>query len=346
VCVLLKGCVQCAAQQRTTEDVCNAKLLYIQRMKSNQDRLTLMQTFIRIVEAGSLSAAAAQMNTSQPTISRRLQSLERSLGLALLQRSTHAMQLTDAGSRYYTRARDLLAGWSEFESDLRGSVEEAQGHLRVVVPHAFGQHQLVGPLTDFLQRYPKITVEWLLHDTAPNFIEEGVDCAIRIGGQPDPSSVAIQIAEVPRIIVCAPSLLAGRTPPESPDELNALPWLALRPYYRKEIVLHNTHGAEQTLAIAPRISTDSLYALRSAMLRGVGIAVCSAWVVEDDLASGKALQLLPDWRAAALPVYLTYPYAAFYPARLRAFIDLMRHSLGGLPWHGEVLRADASEPAR
>ncbi|MEN3068379.1 LysR family transcriptional regulator [Uliginosibacterium sediminicola] len=315
-------------------------------MKANQDRLTLMQTFIRIVEAGSLSAAAAQMNTSQPTISRRLQTLERSLGLALLQRSTHAMQLTEAGSRYYERAHKLLAGWSEFESDLRGSVDEPQGNLRVVVPHAFGQHQLVGPLTDFLQRYPKISVEWLLHDTAPNFIEEGVDCAIRVGGQPDPLSVAIKIAEVPRIIVCAPSLLADRPVPTSPGELSPLHWLALRPYYRKEVTLHNSKGEQETLSITPRISTDSLYALRSAMLRGIGVAVCSAWVVEDDLASGNAIQLLPDWRAASLPVYLTYPYAAFYPARLRAFIELMRNSLGGLPWRGEVLRADAGESAR
>ncbi len=115
-------------------------------MKIAFDRLSLMQTFIRIVEAGSLSAAAAQINVTQPTISRRLQTLERSLRLTLLYRSTHGLQLTEAGARYYTRAKELLLSWSEFESDLGRAVDDVRGTLRVVVPHAFGQHQLVGPL--------------------------------------------------------------------------------------------------------------------------------------------------------------------------------------------------------
>ena len=110
------------------------------------DRIELIQTFVRIVQAGSLSAAAAQLGTTQPTISRRLQLLERSLGLRLLQRSTHAMKLTEDGERCYERALDLLAGWESFEFDLRGAATQASGSLRVVVPHAFGQKQLIGPL--------------------------------------------------------------------------------------------------------------------------------------------------------------------------------------------------------
>lgn len=107
-------------------------------MKPSLDRLALMQTFVRIVEAGSLSAAALQMNATQPTISLRLKALEASLGLTLLHRTTHAMTLTEAGARYFERAKDLLAAWGEFESGLRGVIDEPQGMLRVVAPHAFG----------------------------------------------------------------------------------------------------------------------------------------------------------------------------------------------------------------
>ena len=102
----------------------------------------LVETFVRIVDAGSLSAAARALATTQPTISRRLKALEKSLGVRLLQRSTHAMKLTDDGMRCYTRAKELIAGWQEFESEIRGAVDEPVGMLRVVAPHAFG-HQLL-----------------------------------------------------------------------------------------------------------------------------------------------------------------------------------------------------------
>lgn len=312
-------------------------------MKQAPDRLSLMQTFIRIVEAGSMSAAAAQMNATQPTVSRRLQALERSLGLKLINRSTHAMALTEAGARYFERAKGLLGAWNEFEADLRGAVDEPEGLLRVVAPHAFGQHQLVGPLTEFLARYPKVSVEWLLHDMPLNFTEQGIDCAIRVGPVNDPSVVALKIAEVPRIAVAAPSLLGNAGGITQPEDLAALPWLSLSPYYRNEITLRDQGGAERTLAIRPRMHTDSLYALRSAALLGVGAAVMSRWVVEEDLASGALVHLAPAWKAAALPVYLMYPYAPFYPAKLRRFVDVMRRSLGDLPW-GDKLPATEDMP--
>jgi len=296
-------------------------------MKIPSDRLSLMQTFIRIVEAGSLSAAAAQINATQPTISRRLQALERSLRLTLLHRSTHGLQLTEAGARYYARAKELLLSWSEFESDL-GRADEVQGTLRVVVPHAFGQHKLVDPLVTFLAAHPHVTVEWLLHDTTPNFIEEGIDCAIHVGDVSAPSVVAIRLGEVLRIVVASPTLVAGREGLDRPERLADLPWVALAPFYRHEVRLRRGCGEEYGLAIQPRIVTDSLYALRSAVLQGVGAAIASAWVVRDDLASGALVQLVPDWQAPAIPVHLLYPYARFYPAKLRRFVDVMRDSMG------------------
>jgi DNA-binding transcriptional LysR family regulator len=110
--------------------------------------MMLVETFVRIVDAGSLSAAARLLATTQPTISRRLKALEKSLGVRLLQRSTHAMKLTDDGMRCYARAKELIAGWQEFESEIRGAGDEPVGLLRVMAPHAFGQQQLVAPLAD------------------------------------------------------------------------------------------------------------------------------------------------------------------------------------------------------
>ncbi|MDR6772540.1 LysR family transcriptional regulator [Azospirillum sp. BE72] len=292
---------------------------------TGSDRIALLETFVRIVEAGSLSAAAAQLGSTQPTVSRRLQQLERVLGVRLLQRSTHRMALTDDGSRCYERAKDLLAGWQMLESDVRGADDRPSGHLRVVAPHAFGQQQLIGPVADYLQRYPRMTVEWLLHDRMPDFIGEGIDCAIRVGEVGDPSVIALRLGEVPRIAVASPALLDGRPVPAHASDLADLPWLALRTFYRDEVTLtHAETGEAVSFPIRPRMSTDGLQAIRNAALRGLGAAIASEWALVDDLATGQLVHLAPDWRAAPLPVHLVYPPARHQPARLRRFIDAMR----------------------
>lgn len=291
-------------------------------------RFELMETFVRIVESGNLSAAAAQLHTTQPTISRRLQALERSLGVRLLQRSTHTMRLTVDGERCFKRAKELLASWASFEADVRGAQEEPEGLLRVAVPHAFGQQRLVEPLVRYLNDYPRVSVEWLLQDDVRDFISKGIDCAIQVGEPNDPAVVAIRLSKVPRIVVGSPMLLKGGRIPQHPDELAALPWLALRTYYRTELTLtHEETHETRRIAIAPRISTDNLYALRSAAVLGMGACVSSAWLIAGELADNRLVQLAPKWQAQALPVYLIYPHAQFYPSRLLRFVALMREAV-------------------
>ncbi|WBV43438.1 LysR family transcriptional regulator [Pseudoroseomonas cervicalis] len=292
------------------------------------DRIELLRSFLRIVEAGSLSAAAAQLGTTQPTISRRLQQLERLLGLRLLRRSTHGLALTEDGERCLAHAREVLDGWSVLEETLRGSREGASGLLRVQAPHAFGQDQLIAPLAEFLAAHPEVSVEWRLQDRMPDFIADGIDCAIRVGWVEEPSVVAVRLADVPRIVVAAPGLWGDGPPPED-EALRDLPWLALTTYYRDEVTL-TREGAALRFPIRPRLGTDSLHALRAAALAGLGAAIVSAWAVAEDLRLGRLVQLAPDWRAAPLPVSLVYPAGRLQPARLRHFIALMRERMPGL----------------
>jgi len=294
----------------------------------NPDRIELLQTFVRIVEAGSLSAAAAQLATTQPTISRRLQALERALGARLLRRSTHTMTLTEDGERCLERARRLLSDWHEFESDLKGQGEQPTGRLRVVVPHAFGQQHLIAPLADYLRRTPGVDVEWLLHDRRPDFVAEGVDCAIQVGPVAEPGVVAVRLAEVPRVVAAAPGLLDPARLPGEPAALAALPWVGLRPYYRDEVALRPVAGGDvRRFAIRPRVETDNLFALRAAAVAGIGVGLFSAWLVADDVAQGRLVHLVPAWEGEPLPVHLVYPYARFHPARLRRFVEAMRTAM-------------------
>ncbi|WP_413774307.1 MULTISPECIES: LysR family transcriptional regulator [unclassified Klebsiella] len=296
-------------------------------MKRNEriDRVELMRTFIRIVESGSLSAAARQLETTQATISRRLQSLEALLGAKLLLRSTHAMKLTDDGERAYQHARQVVDAWLALEDALQLTEEQPVGTLRVRAPHAFGQQQLLMPLVGFLARYPQLSVEWMLHDRAVDFISDNIDCAIRVGAEVDPATVSVLLAEVPRCTVASPQLLAHYPTIAGPSQLSALPWIAISTFYQHEVVLHHVErGLSENIAIAARLSTDSLYVAKNAALAGLGAAVVSSWTVEEELANGTLVELLPEWQAAPLPVHLVYPWARYYPARLRTFLNLMR----------------------
>jgi DNA-binding transcriptional LysR family regulator len=293
------------------------------RMTTSADRLSLMETFVRIVEAGNLSAAAKQLGTSQPTVSRRLRALESSLGVRLLQRTTHAIQLTEAGQSYFARAKDFLADWEGFEAKLRGADDVPEGVLRVVAPHAFGQQQLVPSVFEYLRRYPQMTVEWRLHDGPLRLVEDAIDCVIRVGAVKEESVVARKIFEVPRIVVASPEVTSGRALTR-PAQLAQLPWLALVTYYRNTVRLENERGAVTSLPIRPRFVTDSLFALRNAVNAGLGAAIVSAWVVTEDIAAGRLVHLAPRWHAQPLPVYVVYPQARFYPAKLRKFIEIVR----------------------
>jgi len=302
------------------------------KLPQSTDRLALLQTWVRIVEAGSLSAAAQQLGTTQPTVSRRLQLLERQLGLRLLQRSTHAMKVTEDGQRCYEHAKALLERWDAIESDLRGVQDAPRGLLRVLAPTVFGQQQLMPPLVEYLRRYPEASVEWRLQDRLPDFISEGIDCAVRIGPVDEPGVVAIRLAELPRIVVAAPGLWGDGPPPETPQALARLPWLALSTFYRDEVTLYPCGAGEaQRFAIQPRLSTDHLHALCQAALAGLGVGIASTWAVADALDQGRLVQLAPQWRAPPLPISLVHPPGRWQPARLRAFIALMREHLPRVP---------------
>ncbi|MFL7843565.1 LysR family transcriptional regulator [Raoultella ornithinolytica] len=308
------------------------KRLYVSRiekmiMKRQEriDRIELMRTFIRIVEAGSLSSAARQLETTQATVSRRLQSLESMLGSRLILRTTHAMKLTDDGERCYQHARQVVDAWLALEDEMSIADERPVGVLRVRAPHAFGQQQLLGPLVSFLQRYPQLAVEWMLNDKTVDFLSDNIDCAIRVGAEVDPATVSVLLAEVPRSLVVAPELLSHYPALAIPQDLSRLPWVAISTFYQHEVELqHQEDSRELSFGIVPCLSTDSVYVARNTALAGLGAAIVSSWAVTEDIAAGRLIEPFPQWRASPLPVHLVYPWARYYPTRLRKFLDLMR----------------------
>ena len=294
------------------------------------DRVELMRTFVRIVETGSLSAAARQLSTTQATVSRRLQSLETLLGARLLLRTTHATRLTDDGERCYQHARRVIDSWLALEDEVGQAEDEPVGVLRVRAPHAFGQEQLLKPLTEFLQRYPQLSVEWMLNDKSVDFLSDNIDCAIRVGAEVDPATVSVQLAEVPRSVVASPALLARFPKVSKPEDLQALPWIAISTFYQRHVELFDGAAQPTRIAITPRLSTDSLYVARNTALTGLGVALVSSWTVKEDIQERRLIPLLPEWQPTALPVHLVYPWSRYYPARLRRFLEMMKQVMPGI----------------
>nr|BDT27450.1 LysR family transcriptional regulator [Bacteriovorax sp. HI3] len=289
------------------------------------DRLELMKTFIRIVDSKSLSAAALSLKTTQPTISRRLKTLEQSLGLKLIQRTTHQMQVTEEGRRFYYHAKDIVERWSLIETEMTGAKTSPTGTLRVQVPQALGIGKFNDVLSTYLKNYKEVDIEWILSDKSPDFISENLDCAIKVGNIDDPSLIAIKIFELPRIIVSSPDLIAKIKRPTHPSDLQNSPWISFKTHYLDSIELFYAKTNEEiTMKIHSRFISDNLFAMREAALMGLGIGVLSKWIVEKDLQEGRLIQLCKDWQGASLPVYLIYPQSKLKPAKLQKFIELIK----------------------
>src|SRR6187551_357780 len=180
------------------------------------DKLRAMASFVRIVDRGSLTAAAAAAGTSLPSMVRTLASLERELGATLLNRTTRRIHLTDEGRRYLEQCRAILAQVQEAEAALRARRAAPHGRLAVTASVMFGRRHVAPLMIEFLKQHREVSGELLLVDRVVNLVEEGVDAGVRIGHLPDSSLVAIPLGKVRRVICATPAYLRSRGVPRSP----------------------------------------------------------------------------------------------------------------------------------
>ena len=303
-------------------------------MSARLDRLTLLQTFSRIVERGSISAAARDLGMSQASASRQLAQLEDRVGVPLLVRNTHALALTEPGRVVLDGARDLLMGWDDLLDRVRGEDGPLRGAIKVVAPVALGQLFLTRAMLAFQLEHPELDITWVLDDAELRFSEVGCDLWIRIGQPADDTLIAITEGRVERMIVAAPSLLEGKTL-NVPGDLAALPALALSSFEGEDILLRSERDTFRLSADAV-MATNNIFALYQAALQGVGYAVLPRWMVAKDLASGTLVDVLPGWRAPELDVTLCYTPASRTSRRLVAFREAMAAAVTKIEGIGPV----------
>ena len=288
------------------------------------DDLTQLRAFTAIVEAGSISAAARALLTTQPTLSRQLSAFESRCGAALLRRDTHRMYLTDTGHRVLADARAILALADEAAQRLKNEQGAIEGRIRLFSTIDFGQTVVSRLIASFIQNHPAVTIELAYSNRPLHMLEEGCDAGIIAGALADDSVVAKPLGQIARHLVAAPSFLKDRKPPKKPQDIEAWPWMVL-PDRRfggsPDVTLHGPGGEVQTLHVKPVMLSEGVTSLREAARMGLGVAILPAWLAEEDIVSGRLVRVLPKWRGVEIPAHLIYPAPRHLPVRVRVFID-------------------------
>lgn len=287
------------------------------------DRLTPMVTFVRIVEAGSLSGAARAMERSLPAVCRSLAQLEARLGARLLNRTTRRIGLTDAGTQFFERCRRIVAELDEAEASVTAQGRAPQGALAISAPLLFGRMHVAPAVTVLLGRYPQVTATLLLTDHLVNLVEAGIDVAVRIGRLADSSLVARRLGAIPRVVCAAPGYLARRGTPRAPAALeqhDCIRFTELTPGREWPFVVDQ---AERRVKVGGPLATNNGDVAIAAAEAGLGLVMVLGYQVEAQLANGALVRVLREFEPPPSPVQAVYPSGRLVPAKLRAFLDVL-----------------------
>lgn len=298
------------------------------------DKLQAMQAFVKIVDGGSLTAAAEALEVSQPSMVRTLAALERDLGVRLLNRTTRRMALTDEGREYYERCRVILSAVEEAQASLSARRTAPSGKLRITASVPFGRLFVAPLVIDFLAAQPQLRVELMLLDRVIDLVEEGIDLAVRIAPLPDSSMVAVPIGQTRRIIVGSPALLARQGAPRTPAELAAAPCVSFSGLVSgSEWEIRDTRKTVR-VAVNSVLVTNQIDAAVQACVQGLGWGQFFDYHVHQELRAGRLVRVLSDHAAAPTPAHIVYPQARLLSPNVRAFVDfaapLLRQRLAGL----------------
>ncbi|GAB7532129.1 LysR family transcriptional regulator [Pseudomonas sp. 3A(2025)] len=260
------------------------------------DKLLAIKLFVESVDAQGFSAAARKLGLATSSVSRAIDALENQLGATLLNRSTRQISVTDAGARYYHKARRLLEDLSEADAEVADRGLEPVGSLRVCVPVEFGRRLIAPHLGQLLKRYPELTVDITLSDRFDDLLDGRFDVAIRLGAAaPDAEVVCRHLADFQRWTVASPAYLSAHGQPQHPEHLSAHACLRFN-YGTARQVWRFSHGDEQTdVPIQGRLRSDNADVLRQAAIDDAGIALLADWLVAEDISAGRLVRVLEEW---------------------------------------------------
>jgi DNA-binding transcriptional LysR family regulator len=285
------------------------------------DKLRAMEIFVRIVEQGSLTAAAEALDMSGPSVVRALAALERAVGARLVNRTTRRSSLSDEGREYYQRCKRVLAEVEEADASISARRTEPSGRLRLTAPVMYGRMHVEPVVAEFMEKYRNMEVELLLLDRVIDLVEEGIDVAVRIGNLPESTLVAVPVGATRRVVCAAPGYLKRAGTPKSPADLLAHRCVVFSGLSRaNDWSFAGKRGAQ--VGVRPVLRTNQFDVAIDACLRGLGCGQFLCYQVEPLVKAGKLKRVLREFEPAPLPIHVAYPHGRHVSANVRAFIDL------------------------
>lgn len=294
-----------------------------------------IEAFVRTVESGSFTRAAAQLGVAKSAISRRITELEARLGAQLLSRTTRKLTLTETGTAFLARTSTLLEAWEEAEALARETQTALSGKLRIAAPLSFGIAHLSPALMDFVCAHPEIDLDVDFSDRKSDLIAEGLDMAVRIGDLADSSLIARKLGPIRFVCAASPAYIATHGPITTPEDLMALNELAYTDRPKSSWSFKAPDGTRGSIEFAGRLGANNGDFLRDAALRGLGFVIEPSFLLYKNLRAGDLVTLLPDYEFPGLTAYAVYPPTRYVPARVRALIDHLIACFGKTPYWDE-----------
>ena len=286
------------------------------------DRLQAMTTFVAVVDSGGFASAARKLNLSPPVVTRAIAELEERLGLRLLTRTTRVVRVTDAGARFAEDCRRILADIEEAETAATDTHAAPRGTLTLTAPVLFGQLYVTPILVRYLRQFPEVDAQCLFLDRVVNFLEEGIDVAVRIGELPDSSLQAARVGRVRRVLVAAPAYLQAQGVPTRPEDLEGHTIVSASGVTPISEWRFSDRGKPVLQRLQPRMRTTTNDSAISAAVAGLGVARLLSYQVAAHVRSGALQVLLEDFEAAPLPVHVVHHEGRRATQKVRAFVDL------------------------
>lgn len=292
------------------------------------DRYQAMATFVRVVETGSFSAAARQLNVGQPAVSKTIAQLENRLQVSLLIRSTHGLAPTEAGQLFYERATAALREADEAELAARGAGAGLTGCLRVSAATTFARIHVVPLLPLFLEQHPGLDIDVILDDRMIDLVAEGIDLSLRMGTLADSTAIARRIATGRRSVLASPAYLARAGRPQSPADLAEHEAVIYSQLPRRWSFTRD--GAETAVAVHGRVRVSAAEGLRAAVLADLGLTIASDWMFSPELPDGRICRVLEEWTLPPLDLWAVFPAGRMASAKARQFASFVEtHMAGG-----------------
>lgn len=296
------------------------------------DRIQQMQVFVQVVESGNFTRAAEALGLPRSTVSSTVQALEDRLGVQLLQRTTRVVRPTQEGLQFADSARDLVDAFAQAEGQFRLRPDDISGRLRIDMPSRIARRLVIPHLHDFRARYPAVTLEISATDRMIDLVSEGIDAVVRLAILEDSELICRRIGDVPMLTCAGVEYLAQHGTPLTPADLadHHLVNYALRMPAPSSEWEGLEGGREITVAMQSHLCVDNAESYVAGALHGHGLIQVPVYDVADDIASGRLVEVLPEFRPSPVPISILYARRRHLAPRLRAFMD----------WLEEVLRAE------